>query len=214
MLQEAMMTGGFQWWKLDSLAEYLSLLLTLVLSGLVLYGYTRFVNGRRTDEHARRRVASRISKCIGRDAIFRTNVTLVLGSRAIRFDHLMVDRTGVVAMRTFGWGRRVRGTRSADKWHIGDNSRTLVVDNPLTGLNESVAWLRAALDEAGFGHVPVEPLLVFADTDPFESPVLELGSDTPAIVLGQLVGWAKRRAGGRISECDAVWATLSAWMSS
>ncbi|MCX7817924.1 MAG: NERD domain-containing protein [Kiritimatiellae bacterium] len=111
------------------------------------------------------RVADRLAELDDRHAVF-NDLSIRSGLRRAQVDHLVVGPHGVVVIETKNWGGTLSGRATDTTWRQdrpGRPSRRL--DNPLRQNRQQVTVVRACLAGAQLGHVPVDPLVVFAAPD-------------------------------------------------
>lgn len=178
-------------WKLDTPADYLNFFVVAALFIIVIYFSIRKINKGRNDESAAKRVAKKL-KLKPKEGILINDVSLTCGDRDIHFDHLLLDRAGITAMRTIGYGTRIYGAPDDAEWAaVDNNNEKRMIPNPIKAMESDFEPLKRILSKSGIYNVSLTPLAIFAD--PFDNPELYLGRDSSSIIFADLPKWKKQR---------------------
>lgn len=187
-----MMFGqNFDVWKLDTLADYINFFVVAALFIIVIYLSIRKINKGRNDASAAKKVAKKL-KIKSKDGVLLNDVNLTVDGTDIHFDHLLLDRAGIVAIRTIGYGIKIYGSPEDSEWaSVDNNNEKRMIPNPTKALEANFELLKRSFSKSGIYNVPLTPLTIFAD--PFDNPQLYLGRDSDCIIFADLPKWKKQR---------------------
>ena len=183
--------GSFFNWKLNTPAQYFQLFAILGGAFVLLFLYIRYAKKLRTPKYAMARVNRHLKSAIDKESAVFTDVTLNIKDKTINLDHILIDSTGILLIKTFGRGLTVYGQARSDTWEICDAEERHVVENPCFKLEEAATLIQSYLSSKDIYNVTINPLSVFADN--FETPVLNLGRTNCAVILKELKSFIKKR---------------------
>lgn len=158
-----MFLQDFQAWKLHTWQDYLYFFLMAFSCFALFYFISKGIIKRRNDTSAQKRVKKKLKV---KDGKVYHNVTFDFGGRQLHFDHLLVDATGIVAMRAIGWGIRVYGSPEDATWKVEDNkTKDVRIENPIRALSSALSqcekgWRRAVFTALQLNRWRYSPILL------------------------------------------------------
>ena len=191
---------GFQLWKLHTFSDYMSLFLFIAVGVLVFWVAIRYMNTQRNHEAAIRKVTKRLKRLAKKPAKLYKKPCFRLGEGKREFDGVLMDRSGIYLLRTYGWGIKIYGTPDGETWRRQDQKRKEEFPNPLLELKAGAAELKAVLEEKGVTGVKIMPMVVFADN--YQTPELYLGYGSFSTTYQELKGWYKKQASVKEAQYD------------
>lgn len=190
----------FELWKLHTVEDYLYCFGFLALGIIVLIIATKYLKSQRDQAKAVVRVNKRLKRLAGKPQRMFEHVTFRLPSGEQTFDAVLMDKSGIYLIKTFGWGLKVFGTPDGETWRLEDKVRKEEVVNPLIELKKGVAGLQAVFEEKGMKRIKIMPLVVFADS--FSTPELYLGYGSNSTTYQELKTWYKKQSGVKETQYD------------
>lgn len=191
---------GFQLWKLHTFSDYMSLFLFIVVGVLVFWVIIRYMNTQRNHEAAIKKVTKRLKRLAKNPSKLYKKPCFRLGEGKREFDGVLMDRSGIYLLRTYGWGIKIYGTPDGETWRRQDQKRQEEFPNPLLELKAGAAELKAVLEENGVTGVKIMPMVVFADN--YQTPELYLGYGSFSTTYQELKGWYKKQASVKEAQYD------------
>jgi len=196
-----MFTGGdFQLWKLHSLRDYLYFFLFVFAGVVVFVLVVRYMNGQRNHETAVKRVTKRLNRLAKKPSRVYSNVCLRLEDGKQEFDGMLLDRSGIYLLRTYGWGTKIYGKPDGEIWRREDPKRKEEFPNPLIELKKGAEGIKKVLEAKGVTGVKVMPLVVFADN--YQVPELYIGYGSFSTTYQELKQWYKKQASVKDAQYD------------
>lgn len=180
-------------WKLSSATDYL-MFFGAIAAGMVFFAIlARYLRGLRDQDKAVTRVNKRLKSLAKNPSQIYENVTLRLPEGNQTFDGMLIDRSGIFLIRTYGWGLKIYGKPDGDTWRREDRERKEQMPNPLIELKKGVAGIEKILEDKGIHKVKVMPMVVFADT--MDTPQLYLGYGSYSTIYQEMKNWYLKQAG-------------------
>lgn len=190
----------FELWKLHTLRDYLNFFSFIVVGIAALFLLYKFLKAQRTQEKAVIRVNRRLNRLAKKPYRLYKNAALTLSSGNLALDAVLMDPSGIYLVKTFGWGLKVFGTPTSEKWRLEDNSRKEEIPNPLFDLKKAAAEIQERFGEQNLHGVKVLPLIVFADS--YSTPELFLGYGSCSTPYQYLKSWYKKQSSVKEAQYD------------
>lgn len=190
----------FELWKLHTAGDYLYCFGFLAFGILVLVLASKYLKSQRDQTKAAARVNRRLKRLAKKPQRMFENVTLCLPDGEQTFDAVLMDKSGIYLVKTFGWGLKVFGTPDGEKWRLEDRVRKEEVPNPLIDLKKGAAGLQAVFEEKGMKRIKIMPMVVFADS--FSTPELYLGYGSNSTTYQELKTWYRKQSGVKDAQYD------------
>lgn len=195
----------FELWKLHTWQDYLNFFSFIFFGMIALFILYKLLKAQRTQEKAVLKVNRRLNRLARKPCKLFKKVTLSLPSGSQTFDAILMDPSGIYLVKTFGWGLKVFGTPTGEKWRLEDNTRKEEIPNPLFDLKKAIADLQTCLEEQELRGIKIQPLVVFADS--YSTPELFLGSGSNSTPYQYLKSWYKKQASVKKAQYDLQRAT-------
>ena len=158
--------------------------LTIVVT-IVCYGYAKFFNRSSTEEGAKKRVAKALGR-FGRSRGYQVleNVTLSHAGKTAQVDALLIGTFGVLFVRAIHNGVIIYGEPRSPYWRKRERELNEEFPNPLLEMEGHQEILRGILGKQDIYSVPMESLVVFAETA--MTPELFLSNPENAVIFKDL----------------------------
>ena len=196
-------------WKLNTWEDWLYFLVVGATFTAVLLVIFKVLENGRTKKAATRRVSKKLKKSCPKGTKLYDHVILSYDGQSFALDHLAVGAFGIIICRTFNWGTSVYGEPRSETWKIVDMKKTEVIPNPVMEIEDNAAALtKKILTKSNIYNVPVEPLVVFADT--YDTPRLFLGKVQNAVVYRDIKPYilSKRAQKNSVENIDKLIALI------
>ena len=183
-----------QMWKLHSLEDYMFVILIFAAGLIAITLYTRHLNSKRNDAYAQKLVHRKLKPLI-RDGRIYSDVSFQIpddgpAAKYIMADHLIIDKKGILLIKTFGFGLWIKGSTEAPQWQLCDHKKQVNVSNPLLQFKYAAVHIKEILKTVGLDGIPITTLVILADV--FERPDLPSWSND-VIRIQDLKSWYKNR---------------------
>ena len=181
--------NGFEVWKLKTLGDW------LFFSGIVIGGFVIFwliaraIKKNRTPEKAAERVAKKLTRLGGKDSRVYRNIVIKNSRDAIECEMLWLSQDNVHLVKVFNKGTQVKGQMGSKNWTIYYNDGNETVLNPLITLGKQKDVLNYLFVENHLGKIPINHLVVFADT--YSYPHIKIMGFNGALAYRDLRKWRK-----------------------
>ena len=182
---------GFQAWKLNTWQDWVMFGFAVLLGVFGFWFAIRKIKKNRTPERAAERVARKLIKLGGKDARVYRDIIIENSRGMIRCDMLYLSQDRLHPVKVFNRGVTVSGQMGSKNWVIGDNEGNTTVLNPLITLGKQKDMLNYFFVENHLGKVPMDPIVVFADT--YSYPHIKIFGFTSAVAYRDLRKWRKER---------------------
>ena len=156
--------NGMQIWKLHTLWDYVFFFLT-VGGGIAFFtAWTNVLKKGRVREKALPRAAKKLQKVLGPKACVYTDLVLSDGSEERTAELLVVTGDRVFVGRVYPFGLFVNGGANVPQWEFRDKVELRKEKNPMPELRAEKALLNRVFAKEKLKDVPVEFLIILADT--------------------------------------------------
>ena len=155
---------GFQAWKLHTLGDWLFFLGIVIGGFLIFWLVARRLKKNRTPEKAAERVAKKLQRLGGKDSRVYRNIVIRNSHAAMECDMLFLGPDRINLVKVINKGTQVRGQMGSKNWTVYYNSGSETMLNPLIPLGKQKDVLNYFFVENHLGKIPINPLVVFADT--------------------------------------------------
>ncbi|MBQ7796910.1 MAG: NERD domain-containing protein [Lachnospiraceae bacterium] len=187
-------------WKLNTVTDYLMFIGAIAAGLLVFAVIARYYGGLRDQNKAVKRVNKRLKMLAKKPSQIYENVTLRLPDGNQTFDGVLLDRSGIFLIKTYGWGLKISGTPDGETWKRTDREREERFPNPLIDLKKGVEGVQKVLEDKGIHKVKVMPMVVFADT--MDTPQLYLGYGSYSTIYQEMKNWYMKQSGVSTVQYD------------
>ncbi len=181
-------------WKLHSFEEYMAVILIFAAGFIAIFLYTRHLNSKRNDAYAKKSVNRKLKSLIHKGRVYSDvsfpNSSNDSAAKPVTVDHFIIDKKGLLLIKTFGFGLWIKGGSSDTYWYLCDRKNQIEIPNPLSELESASKYIQGKLKTIGLEDIPISKLIILADI--FERTVVPKWSNN-IIALQNLKPWYKSR---------------------
>lgn len=150
-------------WKLHTPADYLGVAIILLVSFILVYLYIQYAKKRRNDQSAILRVGKKLTRLISKASTVINNANLMIDNEQIHFDHIVIDGSGILLVKTFGRGTNITARAEDESWAVADAHQNISIPNPVLEMSKHTPLLLKILSKNDLYNIDIIPIAVFAD---------------------------------------------------
>ncbi len=182
--------NGFEVWKLKTAGDWFFFLLILFGGFFIFWLVARRMKKNRTPERAAQRVEKKLKRLGGKNAKVYRNIVIKNSKAAAECEMLFLAPDRINLVKVINKGTQVKGQMGSKNWTVYFNSGSETMINPLIPLQKQKDVLNFFFVENHLGKIPINPLVVFADT--YSYPHIQIFGFAGALPLQGLRKWFKK----------------------